>query len=72
MRITVHAKPGAKKVGIRHIGKEEYEISVTERPEKGRANEAIRRALAKFLALPASRLSLLLGQTSRTKVFEII
>ncbi len=72
MRITVHAKPGAKKTAISRIAENEYEISVIEQPEKGRANDAVRRALADFLDIPQSRLSLVMGETSKTKVFEII
>lgn len=72
MRITVYAKPGAKKVAISRITENEYEVSVVEKPEKGRATSAVRRALADFLNIPQSRLSLVMGETSRTKVFEIL
>ena len=72
MRITVHAKPGAKKAAISRVSENEYDVSVVERPEKGRATSAVRRALADFLGIPQSRLSLVMGETSKTKVFETI
>lgn len=72
MRIIVHVKPGVKKTAVNRTTENEYEVSVVERPEKGRATSAVRRALADFLDIPQSRLSLVMGATSKTKVFEII
>jgi hypothetical protein len=71
MRVTVRAKPGSKKASIKKISETEYEIAIIERPEKGRANAAVRRALAQALGVPQSRISLVMGSTARTKVFEI-
>jgi len=71
MRITIVAKPGSKKASITRIEEDRYEIAVTERPEKGKANDAVRRALAKHLDIAPSRLSLMMGHASRTKVFEV-
>jgi uncharacterized protein len=72
MRITVHAKPGSKRASIKKLSDTEYEIAVVEQPEKGRATSAIRRSLAAELKIPQSRLSLVMGITSRTKVFEVL
>ena len=71
MRITVRVKPGAKHASVRHISENEYEIAVTERPEKGRATNAVRRSLADHLGISQSRLSLVMGGASRTKVFDV-
>jgi uncharacterized protein YggU (UPF0235/DUF167 family) len=71
MRITVLAKPGSKHASIETIGEHRYAISVTAVPERGKANDAVRRALAGELGIAPSRLSLVMGATSRTKVFEI-
>ena len=71
MRITVIAKPGSRAVSVELLEPNRYEIAVTDRPEKGKANDAIRRVLAKHLRIAPSRLSLLMGVTSRTKVFEL-
>jgi len=70
MRYTVRVKPGAKRAQIRRVSVSEYEISVTERPERGRATDAVRRALAAALDTAPSRLSLVMGAASRVKVFE--
>ena len=71
MRITVRVKPGSKLKKVRQLAPNEYEIAVIERPEKGRATDAARRALAETLDVPPSRVSLVMGQASRVKVFEI-
>ena len=71
MRITVLAKPGSKHASIEKIDDHRYTVNVTAVPEHGKANDAVRRALAKELDIAPSRLSLLMGTTSRTKVFEV-
>ncbi len=71
MRITVNAKPGSRAASVKLIEPDRYEVAVTEQPEKGKANDAIRRALAQHLRVAPSRLSLLMGSSSRTKVFEL-
>lgn len=42
---------------------------VTEPPENGKANAAVRALLAKAMGVAPSRLTLLRGQTAREKVF---
>jgi uncharacterized protein YggU (UPF0235/DUF167 family) len=71
VRITVRAKPGAKHASIRMLSDTEYEIAIIERPEKGRATAAVRKALADHLGISQSRLSLIMGASSRTKVFDV-
>jgi len=71
MRITVVAKPGSKHARVNKISETRYEISVVAPPEKGKATDAVRRALADELKLAPSRISLVMGAASRVKVFEI-
>lgn len=71
MRITVIAKPGSRVASVKLLEPGRYEIAVTQRAEKGKANDAVRRALAEHLRVAPSRLSLLMGASSRTKVFEL-
>ena len=71
MRITVIAKPGSRTASVTLVAPGRYEIAVTARPEKGKANDAVRRALATHLHIAPSRLSLVMGQSARTKVFEV-
>ena len=46
-------------------------VWVTTAPEDGKANEAIRKLLAKSLGVAPSRLTLLRGATSRDKQFQL-
>lgn len=71
MRITVVAKPGSRTATVKQLETNRYEIAVIERPEKGKANDAVRRALSKHLHIAPSRLSLVMGATAHVKVFEI-
>lgn len=47
-------------------------VLVTTVPEGGKANEAVRKILARALGVPKSRLRLVRGETSRDKVFRIL
>jgi uncharacterized protein YggU (UPF0235/DUF167 family) len=71
MRIIVVAHAGSKRAFVKKIEHNRYSIHVTEPPEHGKANYAIRKALAAELALAPSRLSLVLGVTSKIKLFEV-
>lgn len=46
-------------------------VRVTAAPTDGQANEAVRRLLAKRLALAPRDVTLVSGATSRLKIFEI-
>lgn len=46
-------------------------VYVTVVPESGKANEAVRKLLAKELGVAKSRLVLVRGQTARDKVFRL-
>ncbi|TKW67589.1 MAG: DUF167 domain-containing protein [Paracoccus denitrificans] len=47
-------------------------VAVTAAPEKGRANAAVAKLLAKAVGLPPSHLVLLRGQTGRDKLFRVM
>ena len=68
--IAVRATPGARKNAVERAG-DVFRIWVTRAPENGKANAAIRTALAKHLGLPKSRLTLVRRATSRDKVFRV-
>ncbi len=70
--LAVRLTPKAGRDGIDGVkqtadGGIEIAARVTAVPEKGRANDALLRLLAKQLKLPARRLSLVAGQTDRHK-----
>lgn len=73
MKIFVTAKPGARREYIEQ-GTEDLHlvVAVKERPEGGKANEALARALARRFGIARSRIALIRGSSSRRKVFEIV
>jgi len=66
--VTVTPRAARDHIEMSELG---LRVRVSAAPEKGRANEAVRRILAKALGLPKSRLVLIRGQTARHKVFRI-
>jgi uncharacterized protein (TIGR00251 family) len=46
-------------------------VHVTAPPEDGKANEAVRKLLARCLGIAKTRLTLVRGQTSRDKIFRV-
>jgi uncharacterized protein YggU (UPF0235/DUF167 family) len=69
--LRVKAKPGARRDAIRASRAGELVVEVRARPEKGRANEEIRRVLAEALAVPRDEVVLKLGAGSRHKAFAV-
>jgi uncharacterized protein (TIGR00251 family) len=72
LRLAVRLTPKAGRDGIDGLkptaeGGVEVAARVTAVPEKGRANAALLRLLAKQLRLPAGRLSVVAGETDRHK-----
>lgn len=72
MKIFVKAKPGARNPGIKKLSQTNFVVAVRELPKDGRANQAIIRALAEYFDIPKSRINILVGSTSKNKIFEII
>ncbi len=72
MRINVKAKPGAREEKIEKIDDLNYIVSVKEPPIKGKANEAIRNALAVYFKTGSSMVKIISGYSSRNKIIEII
>jgi uncharacterized protein len=82
MKIVVKAKPRSRESKVELVtqpslalGLEKapdiYKVSVKEPPENGKANDAIIVALAEYFDIPRSSVQLVLGQSSRKKIFEI-
>lgn len=67
---AVRATPRARRPGISQTATG-LAISVTAPPEDGRANLAIRDALASALGVAPSRLTLVRGAASREKMFRL-
>lgn len=71
MRITVQVKPNARQNRVEEIAPGIFRVRVTATPEKGKANEAVLRLLAKYLRVPFSSLSLVRGSKGRKKLIEV-
>ena len=83
MKIIVKAKPGSKKILVEKMSQptlglpnmvtelDIYKVWVKEPPVDGKANDAISRALAEYFDIGVSRVILVSGQSSKTKIFKI-
>jgi uncharacterized protein (TIGR00251 family) len=65
--IRVRAQPGARRNGVTGVREGELCVAVTAPPDRGRANDAIVKALAETLKVPRSRVKILSGETNRHK-----
>jgi uncharacterized protein len=75
LRLTVRVQPGASraKVGGRYGGDDPpvLVVKVAAKPVDGKANEAVRSALAEAFGLKPAAVVLKVGGSSRLKVFEV-
>jgi uncharacterized protein (TIGR00251 family) len=69
--LPVRAHAGAKRNAIAGIRAGSLQVSVTQAPEKGKANKAIVALLADALNLRKSQIELLSGETSPQKRFLV-
>ncbi len=69
--LPVRAQPGARRNEIRGEQNGVLKVSVTQAPEKGKANKAIIALLGKSLGLRKSQIELISGETARQKRFLI-
>ncbi len=67
--IRVRAQAGSQRNGVVGLREDEIMLCVTSPPEKGRANDAILKLLAKTLGIARSRVNLITGHTNRHKRF---
>ncbi|HEY4521902.1 MAG TPA: DUF167 domain-containing protein [Candidatus Paceibacterota bacterium] len=71
MRFFIKVKTGAKVESVKQIDETHFVVAVSARPEKGRANEAVCKALAEYLKIPLWRVGIRSGLTSKEKIIEI-
>lgn len=67
VRVSVH--PGAGRTSIKGRHGDALKVSVAAPPEKGRANQAVAELLAEAFGLAKSAVSIVSGETSRSKRF---
>ena len=70
-RVAVRVQPRARRNEIAGERDGALLVRVTAPPVEGRANDAVRRLLAKRLGVPAGRVSVVRGESSRDKVIEV-
>ncbi|MCX5668391.1 MAG: DUF167 domain-containing protein [Candidatus Omnitrophica bacterium] len=71
MRITVLVKAGRKEGKVERLSDNNFSVWVKEKPREGKANYAVRESIAEYFKLPKSRVKLVSGETSKTKLFDI-
>lgn len=71
MKISVKAKPSSREEKVEKIDEQNYAVSVKEPPIKGKANDAIRNALAVYFKTGTANVKIVSGYTSRNKIIEI-
>lgn len=69
--LPVQAQPKAKQNAVTGVHDGRLKVAVTQAPERGKANDAILKLLAKSLGLKRSQLELIAGATSSRKVFRV-
>lgn len=72
MIIKVRVKPNSCKEEIKETGKDNFEVSLKERAEKGKANLALIKSLAKHFSISSSKVKIKAGITSHNKIIEIL
>lgn len=70
--IPVKVHPHARSEKVEKLESGGYEVWTTAAPDKGAANAAVAKLLARALDVPPSRVVLRRGATSRNKLFEIL
>jgi uncharacterized protein (TIGR00251 family) len=70
-RLRVHVTPGAREEQITDWHGGSLRVRVQARPEKGRANQAALRLLARRLGVAPANLSIVRGAASRDKLVEV-
>ena len=70
-RIAVRVQPGAKRDEIAGQRRGALLVRVTAPPMEGKANDAMRKLLAKRLGIAPGRVSIVRGASARDKVVEI-
>lgn len=72
MKITVKVKLRSKVPKIQKMDDGSFLIAVAAIPKEGEANRAVIKTLAEYFDVAPSRISIISGQTSRTKIIEIL
>jgi uncharacterized protein (TIGR00251 family) len=72
MRIYLKVIPKSSQCKIEKISDSEYKAWVTVTPEKGKANKAVIKILAKYFNVAKSQIDIIAGKTARVKIVDIV
>ena len=67
VRFRVRVHPNAKRPSVGGVHDGALKMSVSKPPEKGRANQAVIKALAKYLSLRPNQVQITAGESARLK-----
>lgn len=70
-RLRLRVKPGARKAAVLGVHGGALKVSVTEAPERGRANEGVLSLLADLLDVPSGSFEISSGLQSRDKTVVV-
>ncbi len=71
MKISVKVKSGNREEKVENLGGNNFLISVRQRPEKGLANKAVIKLIAKYFKLAPTTVKIVSGHSSKQKIIEI-
>jgi uncharacterized protein (TIGR00251 family) len=71
VELAVHAQPGAGRTEVVGRHGDALKVRVAAPPEQGRANEALTALLAEAFGLAGRQVSIVTGETSRSKRFRL-
>ncbi|MBI4134712.1 MAG: DUF167 domain-containing protein [Candidatus Sungbacteria bacterium] len=71
MRLSIKVISRARKPRIESVSLNVYRVYVSAPREKGKANEALIGALARYFAVPRTHIRILRGVTSANKIVEV-
>lgn len=71
LTVTLHVQPGAKRTEVSGLHGDALKIKLAAPPVEGKANEELRKFLAKTFVVPLKQVVLKQGERSRHKVVEI-
>jgi hypothetical protein len=73
VKLPLKVVPGASREGLQWLGDDRgtLKVRVTAAPEKGKANKAVEKLIARRLDLPLSAVTITGGASSPNKIVEI-
>ena len=71
MKVAVSVKTNSKVESVEKVSDHEYTVRVNVPPVEGKANKRIIELLSEYFDVPKSKISLVNGEKSKKKVFEI-